>query len=164
MTDLARRNLLRGRIPKAKGGEPSPIRPPWAITEQEFTDCCTRCGACTEICPEHIIKTGDGNFPEIDFTKGECTFCEACVKSCQPQALKVTAGAIPWLHYARINENCLSFNKIACARCAEECESQSIKLDYSPDGVCRPEVNSNSCSGCGACISICPVSAITIQP
>ena len=38
MVDASRRGFFRGRPrPKAE------IRPPWALAESLFTDCCTRC-------------------------------------------------------------------------------------------------------------------------
>jgi ferredoxin-type protein NapF len=70
MVDASRRGFFRGRPrPKAE------IRPPWALAESLFTDCCTRCNDCIDACPEQIIVIGDGGYPTIDFKRGECTFC-----------------------------------------------------------------------------------------
>jgi ferredoxin-type protein NapF len=52
------------------------------LNESTFVDGCSQCGDCLNVCPENIIKKGDGGFPEVDFLQGECTFCQKCVESC----------------------------------------------------------------------------------
>ncbi len=166
MIDRNKRNLLFGRLHSSDTDRDrqTPFYPPWAQPEKRFLESCTRCNKCINICPENIIGSGDGGFPEINFENGECTFCEKCINECETGALhKNTPDQPPWLLTAHIQDNCLSLQNITCSRCADECESRSINLNYSAHGISTPTVNSDSCTGCGACVSNCPVKAITIR-
>ena len=87
----SRRALLRGDPTPT---EP-PLRPPWSVAEDIFTDVCTRCGECLAACPEKILIRGDGGFPGVDFQRGECTFCRACVDACPEPAFLDTAEHAP---------------------------------------------------------------------
>ncbi|MTI14823.1 ferredoxin-type protein NapF [Sansalvadorimonas verongulae] len=164
MIDRTRRNLLRGILhpsTDAKTAVYAPLYPPWSLPAEDFLNACTRCGNCIRQCPESIITTGDGGFPEVNFHKGECTFCGECVSACQAGALiKQHPSQKPWTYIAHIKDNCLALNGVTCSRCADECESNAIKLNYSVLGISTPSVNSESCTGCGACVSVCPVNAI----
>ena len=166
MVDRSKRNLLRGRLNQAhsKTTTPTPLYPPWAIPSAIFIETCTRCCECINRCPEHILVKGDGGFPEVNFQKGECTFCEECVSACDSDALfKDHSAQKPWTVVAHIKDTCLAFHNVTCSRCADECESQSIKLNYSVHGISTPEVNNDNCTGCGACVGVCPVSAIAVH-
>lgn len=166
MIDKSKRNLLRGRLHPSSNrkNSPPPLYPPWALPAPGFVDICTRCNECLTHCPEQIIVEGDGGFPEIHFQKGECTFCEKCVEVCDSGALlKTTPEQQPWVIVAHIKDTCLAFHNVTCSRCADECESRSIKLNYSVHGISIPEVNNDNCTGCGACVGVCPVSAIAVH-
>jgi ferredoxin-type protein NapF len=154
--DPARRALLRGR--PASG--PAPVRPPW-VRALRFTDGCTRCGACLEACPEHIIVAGDGGFPEVDFRRGACTFCGRCAAAC-PEPLFDREAVRPWDVAATIGEACLARRGIVCESCRDACEPRAIRFRHVPGRVAVPEVAAEACTGCGACVAICPAAAITV--
>ncbi len=153
----SKRNLLFGRT----SGQ-HPIRPPWAVTESDFLDLCNRCGECARECPQAIIRMSDGGYPEIDFSAGGCDFCEVCVAVCKAEALKLD-GRAPWQQVAVLGDNCFSERGVICRSCGEVCEMQAIRFQQVVGGVTHVLMDSESCTGCGECVAICPAQAITIQ-
>ena len=145
------------------GSAPAPIRPPWAHEEAVFVDLCTRCQACTEACPQQIIEVGDGGFPQLSFARGGCTLCHACVAACTPQALVAQPGRAPWRHVARIDNACLALHGVMCRSCDDLCDSGALRFHPQPGGLSQPAIEAELCSGCGACVSPCPVQAVTMQ-
>jgi ferredoxin-type protein NapF len=163
--DLQRRNFLRGKV----GAEKKPIRLPWLIEADKFTDLCTQCEKCVASCEENIIVKGDGGFPEIDFTQGECTFCAACANACpEPLFIKhdpaLTVKPPPWSYHATISEQCLTYSNVSCQSCQDSCEPSAIRFQYTIGAPPTPEINLDACTGCGACVAICPSQAIGIKP
>lgn len=140
-------------------GRSHPIRPPWSIPEHQFQTICNNCGDCVKVCPTQVITTGRGQFPQIDFSRGECIFCGECVNSCLTGAL--TNNNIAWAIKAEIDTSaCVSFHQIECRSCEDNCETRSIRFSVTKGQVSQPQINSNSCTGCGACYATCPVNAI----
>ena len=157
MVDASRRGFFRGRPrPRVE------IRPPWALPETSFTDTCTRCNDCAGACPEQIIVSGDGGFPTIDFKRGECTFCGDCVAACQPNALVRADGQPAWSYKALIGPSCLPARGVECRSCEDFCTARAIRFSPRLGGGPIPEVETEKCTGCGACIAPCPVNAIAI--
>lgn len=158
-SQVSRMQFLRGDF---KGNE-IPLRPPWAIDEILFTEICTSCGDCISHCPTHIIKAARGNYPIIDFTQGECLFCEQCTSVCQPQALIKTTHKIPWQIYATVDKNvCIAHQGVECRSCYDPCQSRAITMPLRLGAISFPVIDTDSCNGCGACISTCPTQAISM--
>lgn len=155
-----RMQFLRGDF---KGKE-MPIRPPWAIDENLFTDICTSCGECIAQCPTHIIRPARANFPVIDFSAGECLFCEQCIDVCKPHALlKTKQNNTPWSIKVSINDDiCIAHQGVECRSCFDPCETRAILMPPRQGGISVPVISTDNCTGCGACFSVCPVQAITI--
>ncbi|PSW19595.1 ferredoxin-type protein NapF [Photobacterium sanctipauli] len=154
MFDRSRRRLLTRRRPVLQ-------RMPWVVEEDTFVDKCTRCNKCINACETQIITKGDGGFPVVDFDRGECTFCYRCADIC-PELLFHPQAEQPWQQVAQINEGCLALSNIECRSCGDMCEMQAITFKLQPGGVAKPNLETDSCTGCGACISVCPTSAITM--
>lgn len=155
---LSRRNFLAGTF---RSG-PEPIRPPWAVEESHFLTLCTRCDDCIRLCPEKIVARGSGGYPEVRFQRGECTFCGDCLAACKDKALQQTSPEqAPWDLIAVIGAGCLPYKGVVCHSCREACEPQAIRLRLAPMGVGMPEIGEN-CTGCGACVKVCPAGSIDI--
>lgn len=160
MVDLARRNFFRGK----KTSTPPAIRLPWVISEQHFIDGCTQCGDCVKSCEENIIINGDGGFPQIDFSKGECSFCHDCIDVCkQPLFIgEKHNNQNAWQLDIKINSSCLAMNQIVCQSCQDICEPEAISFKYLHSKTPQPQIELEQCTNCGACVSICPQTAIEL--
>jgi len=156
---ITRSQFLRGDFKN----EHAPIRPPWALDEQQFTDTCTQCSECIKSCPEKIIISGEGHYPVIDFSKGECTFCFNCVDSCEPDALTGSTESIPWNLKASISKQCLVFKGIHCMSCRDQCETEAITFIPKVALPAYPVINPLLCTGCGACFQPCPNQSIQLN-
>lgn len=154
--NFGRRTLFR------KNNQSNVVRLPWLKSDLVFTDECTRCGDCKTACPEQIIKTGDGGFPEIDFSIAECTFCQECVNHCKEDLFDLTQSAA-WNNKANILDNCLNTESVYCRSCAETCETEAIQFNFVNTTFVSPEITLEDCTGCGACVSICPAKAIVVK-
>ncbi len=159
---IDRVQFLRGAF---RGGA-SAIRPPWALVESRFVDACTRCDDCVAACSQEIISSGRSGFPEISFADAECTFCQDCVQACPTHALALLDAdgreRAPWDIRAVVSTSCISMSGIACRVCGEHCVVDAIKFKLAVGGVAEPIVDAGRCTGCGACVAPCPVSAIEV--
>ena len=169
-TNLNRRLFLRGKPPKV---ESNAIRPPWSIEASQFVEQCERCDKCIEVCPEKILFRGEGGYPEVDFKRGECTFCTECADACEANVfhyIKSKKSHQPspaidnaWHLNVSIKPNCLSINAIVCRACGDNCGEQAIHFQLQVGGISIPEISEDKCTGCGACLSVCPELAVSIQ-
>ena len=152
--NLGRRNFLQGRTVPASG-----IPPPGA--SKDGLQACTGCAACVEACPTGIISLVRG-YPALDFTIGECTFCGECANAC-PEP--VFSGETPrrFAHAVAISSSCFAKSGIACQSCRDICPEQAIRFTPRIGGPFVPELDEDACSACGACIGVCPASAIGVS-
>jgi len=160
MSATTRRDFLRGRRRSA----PPPLRPPWALAEEDFGTLCSRCGDCLRACPTGILVSGEGGFPIVDFSRGECTFCGDCVTACMPGALRRDEGRAAWNHRAQIGEACLAQRGVECRICGEACGASAIRFRPRLGGVALPQLDEVACTGCGACLAPCPTQALVLTP
>lgn len=165
--NLPRRQFLRGGFLTALQSECvktqgfQGIRPPWAKLEVDFVAGCTRCGDCISVCETQILVKGEGGFPEVKFALGECTFCQKCVEVCKQPIFRSTEEEA-WAHKVEVTETCLLSQKIECRACGDYCESRAIRFKPQLGGIAKLELDLPACNGCGACIGVCPVSAVKI--
>lgn len=155
---ISRAQFLRGDF----SGQRRHIRPPWAKGEREFVVNCSRCDACIKACPEHILSHDPRGFPQVNFLKGECTFCGACSQACDSGAMSITSS-LPWTLRANIGNQCLPLQGVVCGSCADECEARAIRMRLVAGGISIPRIENESCTGCGACVRVCPTSAIELS-
>lgn len=157
-TELSRSAFLR----QAATGWRPPVRPPWSLTEEEFLRSCTRCEDCRDACPEQILTRDKNGYPTTSFTNGECTFCGDCLQACNSNAITGDPDEdTPWSLKAIIKDNCLSMQSITCRVCSDQCDARAISFELKPGGKAPPLIDSEACTGCGACIAPCPVAAIS---
>ncbi|MCY4149538.1 MAG: ferredoxin-type protein NapF [Gammaproteobacteria bacterium] len=136
-------------------------RPPWT-DETAIRAHCTSCGDCRDACPEAILFEGPAGTPMLDFRSGSCTFCQACVEACSEPVFFDTAQK-PWNLIAVPGESCLLMSGVSCRSCTGFCDHEALKFDLRVKPVGAIIVNSESCTGCGACISVCPSDAISMS-
>ena len=156
MVDLNRRGFLSGLRSSAKFESL-----PWAIPDEQFTELCTSCGACSDACPEFIVRNNSPAPPQIDFSHGECTFCYHCADACEEQLFSPRDHR-PWRKVIELSNHCLAKQQVECRICSEECEQNAIRFIPTLGGVAQPHLSLESCTGCGACISNCPTDAIAM--
>ena len=150
----SRRAFLR----RLAGGAPPVLRPPQSTDESVKTHC-SRCGDCAAACPEEVIVFDGDRLPALSFASGKCTFCGRCGDSCkeavfdrrQPPTLSAVAA---------VGNNCLIHTGVYCQNCRDACEEQAIL--FSPSPTTPPVINTAACTGCGACVSICPADALMV--
>ena len=168
---LPRRQFLRGEFLQSLQSETvktqgfQGIRPPWAVEESAFVAGCSRCHDCITVCETQILVRGNGGFPEVNFSHGECTFCQKCVDVCKQSIFRPHLGEeaeVAWQHKVEVQANCLAFNSVECRACEDNCETRAIRFKREIGGVAKPYLDLDNCNGCGACLSICPVSAVRI--
>lgn len=149
-----RRGFLTGR---AVGGDTSPY-PPGATSESVRH--CSGCGDCADACPTKIISIRSGT-PRVDFHVGECTFCGECARRCPERVFPPEpTGRFP--HHAVISDGCLATNYVDCQACRDACAVGAIRFRPRLGGPFVPELTAEACTGCGACLSVCPTSAISM--
>jgi len=157
--DQSRRNFFRGRRPSEKPA----LRLPWLKSEQSLYEHCTQCTDCISACETQIIKKGDGGFPQVDFNLGECTFCQKCVSACKEDVFSENTTQLPWQVETIVKSTCLAQNQIMCQSCQDSCDTQAISFQYLKSSVPQMRINQDDCTGCGACVAVCPQSAIEIK-
>jgi ferredoxin-type protein NapF len=156
---ISRRQLFRGDL----SGKRVPIRPPWAIAEDAFVIACDRCDDCVHACPERVIRSGSGGFPEMDFSARGCSLCGECVIACRGKALTGNPEYDrPWDSVVEIDGRCLAGKGVVCRSCGEACDASAIRFRLRVGGAAEPQVDAAICTGCGYCIGVCPVQALRI--
>ena len=157
---LQRRQFLRGDF----AAQRLPIRPPWAVDEASFINLCSRCNACQPVCEAQLIQIGSGGFPELDFGRAGCSFCGACALACPAGALhKDVSSQAPWTLQAHLAPGCLALQGVVCRSCGEQCEVDAIRFKLHRNGVAQPQIDAGVCTGCGACIGVCPTHALKLR-
>ncbi|UUM32586.1 ferredoxin-type protein NapF [Vibrio japonicus] len=157
MVDISKRRFFtRNQM------DESTIRLPWLAEPERFIDLCTRCGKCAGNCETKIITKGDGGFPTVDFGVDECTFCYRCAEAC-PEPLFLSKEEKPWDAKATINGSCLANNNVECRSCGDTCDTMAITFKLEIGKVAQPNIDIDECTGCGACVSVCPTSSINVS-
>ena len=154
-TSISRRAFFGGR--QALGFRR--ILPPGATDDGLLA--CSGCGSCLEVCPTHIISLVD-DLPTLNFSVGECTFCGECAKAC-PEQVFHGRSSHRFPHVALITDSCLAQNRVECQSCRDACPEQAIRFRPQAGGPFLPVLDEGACNGCGACISLCPVTAIKVR-
>jgi len=136
------------------------IKPPYTVKEADFSLCKDCEGFYVTSCEEDIIKRTEEGIPHIGFGDRGCTFCEKCAESCPEGILSVENGEKNIQVNIRIDINkCVAWKKTMCFSCKEPCLDNAIKFE----GLFNPQIIPDRCTGCGFCVSVCPVSAISVD-
>lgn len=141
-----------------------PPRPPWAVAEGTFTERCSGCGDCIRACPQSILVAGRGRLPVIDFARGGCTFCGACADACAVSCFEPSPREAAWSNRATASSDCIEMQGVMCRACEAACETDAIRFRPRIGGGSTITIAAETCTGCGACVSRCPASAIAVAP
>lgn len=151
-----RRHILTGRMSR-----PAPeFRPPWT-TEARITALCTRCGDCAPACPQGIIEIADGH-PRIRMNGSECTFCGDCAAACKAEVFQTDLPR-PWPVRVEMGNGCLLGAGITCQLCTDACDSRALRFDLRVRPVGGIEIKADACTGCGACLAVCPTGSLRLH-
>lgn len=153
-TAVTRRNFLKRPLPVATNA----IYPPGATSDSLRN--CTGCGECVAACPNRIISLRAG-VPSIDFGIGECTFCGQCAERC-PENVFPADTDHAFQHRIEIGSDCLALNYVDCQACRDVCYPAAIRFTPRMGGPFIPTLSIEACTGCGACISVCPTRSLTV--
>jgi MauM/NapG family ferredoxin protein len=193
--DLGRRNVIAAGVIGLGSGllfkvnplsdsrnfDPGLIRPPGALTEEEFLGKCIRCGECMKVCPTNVIQPVmleaglEGLWsPVVKTGVGYCEYkCNMCTQVCPTEAiskLTLEQKQKTKIGLAHVDKSrCLPYAYArSCQVCYEQCPlpEKAIKLEdvivTSVKGnkimVKQPHVNAELCIGCGLCENKCPMS------
>jgi ferredoxin-type protein NapF len=126
-----------------------------------FAEACTLCNDCLAACPQKILVAGHAGYPIVDFTRGECTFCGACAQACEARCFQPRTER-PWDLVAIIAETCVEAKGVSCRMCEDVCGVRAIRFRPAVGGRAQPILSAGDCTGCGACVGVCPVKAISI--
>ena len=169
--DAARRRFLRGGMLTREGREAIAREeqalgpaPPWHREQLRQTVCVACDQRCKSACEADVIRIHGPNHrlagtPYLSFESGGCTFCYACAEVC-PMDLDGDASIPPPIGRALLQTtSCLAWNGVLCVACRFACTTQAIRADVRS----RPLIDASRCTGCGACVRVCPEGAITVE-
>lgn len=97
----------------------------------------------------------------MDFRQGECTLCGECRAVC-PHAAELFDAHLAFRHHAQIEVGCLTHQGVDCQACRDHCPTTAIRFRPRIGGPFQPDVDVDACNGCGACIAVCPVDAVSV--
>lgn len=162
------------------------VRPPGALSEDDFLSACVRCGLCVRDCPYDTLKLAQLaddvalGTPYFEAREIPCEMCDdiPCVVACPTGALQKKLQDI---NDARMGlavlidqESCIAFHGLRCEVCFNVCpvRGEAITLDYKHNSrsgkhsLIIPTVHSDACTGCGKCEHACILdeAAIKILP
>jgi ferredoxin-type protein NapF len=157
------------------------LRPPGAAEEVRFKALCIRCGNCLRACPSGILHrdlaggASGALAPVVRFGR-ERPSRRYCLETCHECTRSCPTGAIARLTLEQKNRRAIGLARIdlpgclvtadrTCAVCIDVCPQKAITMSFSPETYTNTlHVDGQRCNGCGACMLVCPVNAIAIEP
>jgi len=192
--DLGRRRVIGAAVggaltapllritPLARAGasEPTLIRPPGALAEEEFLKRCIRCGECMKVCitgglQPTLLEAGlEGIWtpvlvPRIGYCEYRCTLCGQVCPTGAIGRLGIREKEATKIGLAMIDKGrCLPFaHNMSCIVCEEVCPTSPKAIWFEEVRVRdrrgreillkQPHVDLALCVGCGICENKCPV-------
>ena len=73
--------------------------------------------------------------------------------------IEAVAGERPVIGTAQLDRGtCIAWDDVICMACSGRCDYGAITTTHQR----RAQVNADICNGCGSCIAVCPVQALSI--
>lgn len=72
------------------------------------------------------------------------------------------AAGAPGSRIVAISDACLARAGVVCQTCGDACPERAIRFPLRRGGPPLPIVGHDRCTGCGACVPVCPVGAIDL--
>lgn len=159
------------------------IRPPGALSEEEFLKKCIKCSSCMKICPTNALHPAFGEttfegiwtpvlIPKMGYCSQNCNLCSLV---CPTGAIKPFSIEEKIVKPIRIGSavidtsRCLPFAYgTPCIVCEEVCPTspksiyfieKEVKVRGEIKKLKQPFVDLKYCWGCGICEAKCPVQA-----
>jgi ferredoxin-type protein NapF len=108
------------------------------------------------------VPTSAG-IPTVSFETAGCTFCGACADACT-HGVFPAERYVPWSLRAVVSDQCMELAGVSCRLCDDACDPRAIRFLPQLGGRTSVEIDSDACTGCGACVSFCPAGALSISP
>jgi ferredoxin len=148
----------------------SPVCPPGGLNIDEFNKECIACSLCISVCPNGVLQPSYKQYgiagimqPVMDYHKSFCTYnCTKCTEVCPTNALHplmLEAKKLTQIGKAHfIKDNCIvKTENTACGACSESCPTKACHMVPFSGNLVIPEVDEDTCIGCGHCEFACPV-------
>lgn len=75
---------------------------------------------------------------------------------------KTAESTLP--HVAVLGDGCLAVRGVTCGTCADPCDPRALKVRPLLGGRGLPTIDAAACTGCGECLNVCPVGALSLAP
>lgn len=152
-------SLFRPKTHKEETATHNPIFPPF-FDPQMAMQVCVDCEEknCISLCPQAII-TWNNTHIELDMSQNGCTFCAECANSCAQEVFSPQHQQRIVAQTTMDIQTCLAWHGCICRTCADACDTHAIRFV----GLFYPEIQTDVCTNCGMCITVCPANAITVM-
>jgi ferredoxin-type protein NapG len=156
------------------------VRPPGALSEDDFTAACVRCGLCVRGCPYdilHLAELGENittGTPYFVARHGPCEMCKdiPCVAACPTGALTKDLHDIKdakmGVAVLTGHDTCYAVAGTGCRACFVACpiKGEAITMERRQSngrGYFEPTVHTQACTGCGKCEHACVTAEASIK-
>ncbi|MDR1857464.1 MAG: 4Fe-4S dicluster domain-containing protein [Desulfovibrio sp.] len=144
-----------------------PVVPPGAQSLEGFRRQCTGCQLCVASCPAQALSAAQGGKsllqPTLTFEHGYCRVnCVTCSTLCPTGAIKPIDAAVKSATQIgrAVVDRSVCINETSedhCNACVRNCPPGAITLVQGEGDAKRIAIDTERCTGCGACEYICPV-------
>lgn len=152
----------------------APLRPPGALSEEDFTATCIRCLRCVDACPNSALKpvpsahpSATTGTPMMQPRVAACMLCLSeegehlkCTAACPSGALQLVRKDLDDIRekvhigVAEIDPGlCYSYNNWSCGACFRACPLPGSAMTLG--NWERPIIHPDACIGCGCCERAC---------